>query len=63
MSTTYSIFRSKTFWTLVVAGVLPVINLFVPILPQAFQALAEVILASLATYFHVSTAQSSGATN
>lgn len=63
MNTTYSIFRSRTFWTLVVAGVLPVINLFVPILPQGFQALAEIILASLATYFHASTAQSSGATN
>ena len=60
---TFSIFRSKAFWTLLVMGLLPVVNLFVPFLPQAFQAVAEVVLAALATYFHNQTAVTAGAVN
>lgn len=63
MTNTYSIFRSKTFWTLVIAGLLPLVNLFVPFLPQGIQAIAELLLATLASYFHTQTAISAGAVN
>lgn len=63
MNQTYSIFKSRTFWTLVVAGLLPVINLFVPILPVGIQAVVELLLSVLASYFHMDTAAKAGATN
>ena len=60
MNTTYSVLHSRTFWTLVVMGALPVINLFVPFLPTSFQAVAEVVLAALGTYFHNSAVVTAG---
>lgn len=63
MNNAYSIFRSRTFWTLVVAGALPIVNLFTPFLPPAYQALAEVVLLAVANAFHLDTAKRAGAVN
>lgn len=63
MTQTYSLLRSRTFWTLVIMSLLPVLNAIVPTLPVPVQATAELILGILATYFHNSTAQKAGATN
>ena len=63
MNTPYNVLTSRTFWTLVVMGLIPLVNLFVPFLPATFQAVAEVILAALASYFHVSAVNTAGATH
>lgn len=63
MNQNYALIRSRTFWTLVVMGALPIINLFVPLLSPTMQAIVEPILGLIATYFHNSTAQTAGATN
>lgn len=63
MNPTYSLLRSKTFWTLVVMSLLPIANSIVPTLPPLWQNMAELVLGILAAYFHNSTAQAAGATN
>lgn len=63
MQNTYNILKSRTFWTLVVMGLIPAINLFVVRLSPDLQAIIEPLLGLLAAYFHNSTAVSSGATN
>jgi hypothetical protein len=60
---TYSLLRSRTFWTLVVMSLLPIANALVPILPVSIQAAVELVLGVLASAFHNSTAQNSGAVN
>lgn len=63
MNATYSLIKSRTFWTLVVMGLIPIVNLFLPLLSPQYQAAIEPILGFLAAYFHNDTAQRSGATN
>lgn len=63
MQQTYSLFKSRTFWTLVAMSLLPILNAIAPTLPLFWQNLAEVLLSILAAYFHNSTAQNSGAIN
>lgn len=60
---TYSLLRSRTFWTLVVMSLLPVANVIVPTLPEGAQAATEIVLGVIAAYFHNSTAVRSGAVN
>jgi len=63
MNQTYSLLRSRTFWTLVVMSLLPVFSAVVATLPQAVQAIAEILLAMLASYFHKDGMVQSGAVN
>lgn len=63
MNNTYSLFRSKTFWTLVIMSVLPIANAIVPVLPASVQDVVTVLLGLVAAQFHKSTATSSGAVN
>lgn len=60
MTPTYDILKSRTFWTLVVAGVIPVIDLFVPLLSPSTQAVVGVVLLAVANYFHVAGVQNFG---
>lgn len=63
MNNTYALVRSRTFWTLVVMSLLPIVNAIIPTLPPLWQNVAEVALAGLAAIFHNSTAQKAGAVN
>jgi len=53
----WSIFKSRTFWTIVAMFVVGGGNAIVPVLPAAVQAVALGILGILATYFHVTPSQ------
>ncbi len=59
----YSIFRSRTFWTVVVMGAIGAGNALVPVIPADYQALAMAVLATFATLFHLDTANKAGAVN
>lgn len=63
MNQTYALLRSRTFWTLVVMSLLPVANAIVPTLGPSGQAVAEIVLGLIASYFHNATAVKAGATN
>lgn len=63
MNATYSLLRSKTFWLLVLAAIIPILNAIVPTLPIGVQDGASVLLSLLAMYTHNLTAKNSGATN
>ncbi len=63
MNQTYALIRSRTFWTLVVMSLLPVANAIIPTLAPSGQAIAEIVLGLIASYFHNSTAQKAGAVN
>jgi len=57
MQPNFSIFASRTFWTLVVMFVVGGLNAIVPVLPASVQTIAMAILGLLATYFHVNPSQ------
>ncbi len=59
----YSLFRSRTFWTLVATAVVSVGNIFLPIIPVAAQGLVTVVLLVIASYFHLQTGQSTSGIN
>lgn len=59
----YSLLRSKTFWTIVVMAVVGAGNAIVPVLPADIASIIQVVLALLASYFHLQTATTFGATN
>lgn len=63
MTNTYSLLRSKTFWTLVATFVVGVGNLFVPILNPEMQGIVTTILLMVASYFHLQTGLSDTGTN
>ena len=63
MNQTYSLLRSKTFWTIVVMAVVGAGNALVPVIPPAYQAIVELVLASMASMFHLSTGLSQSGTN
>lgn len=53
----YSIFKSRTFWTLVATIVVVDGNMLLPVLPTSVEGVAVVLLGLLATYFHVNPSQ------
>lgn len=63
MEQTYSLLRSKTFWTIVVAAVVGAGNAVVPFMPEQYSAIAVLVLTSLASYFHLQTGRSTSGTN
>lgn len=54
----YSIFASRTFWTIVAMAVIGGGNAIVPVLPPQVAAVAMLALSALASYFHVNPSQS-----
>lgn len=63
MNTTYSLLRSKTFWTIVIMAFIGAGNALVPVLPPAYSSLAVILLGALASMFHLSTGQSTSGVN
>lgn len=59
----YSIWRSKTFWTIFITVALAVGNAVVPFMSPDIQATLTTLLGMLAAYFHNLTAVNNGATN
>lgn len=59
----YNIFKSRTFWTVVAMFLVGGVNALLPVIPPAYQAVAEAALGLLASYFHFDTAQKFGARN
>lgn len=63
MNNTYSLLKSRTFWTLVFMSLVPVVNAIIPTLSPMVQSIVVLILGAAGAYFHNDTAQRSGATN
>jgi membrane protein implicated in regulation of membrane protease activity len=63
MSTTYSLLRSRTFWTIAVAIIIAVLNAITPFISPEYQGVITTILGVLAIYFHNNTAQKANAVN
>lgn len=53
----YSIFKSRTFWTIVAMFVIGGVNAVVPVLPPDIQTIAMALLGILASYFHFNPSQ------
>ena len=59
----YSLFRSRTFWTLVVLVIYDVIQVYGNIFPAEIATLINLILGSLVSYYHLQTGQSVSGSN
>ena len=59
----YSLFRSRTFYTLVAQFVFDTWQLLAPSVNPAYSAILNVVFMSLASYFHLQTAKTLGAKN
>lgn len=59
----YSLFKSRTFWTLVATFVYNVWQLAAPSVPPQYSAIVDFVLTSAAAYFHLQTGQSTTGTN
>lgn len=53
----YSIFKSRTFWTIIAMFVIGGGNAVIPVIPPGLQAIAMLIFSGMATYFHVNPSQ------
>lgn len=62
-STTYSLLRSRTFWTGVVMFAITWLPIIGSIVPQQWKPLVDALLTLLMFYFHGQTAAKAGATN
>jgi hypothetical protein len=56
-STIMTIFKSRTFWTLVAGFVINVYQAFSAQLPPAVVGIADAVVLILGTYFHVNPSQ------
>lgn len=63
MTQTYSLLRSKTFWTIIAMVVVGAGNAVLPVIPTADQAVIQLVLGVLASYFHLQTGQSTTGSN
>lgn len=54
---TYSIFLSRTFWTIVAMFVIGGLNAVMPMIPASAQTILMAFLGIAATYFHVTPSQ------
>ena len=59
----YSLFRSKTFWTLIAMFAVGGGNAVIHVLPPNIQAIVMAILTLMASYFHLSTGNSTTGAN
>lgn len=53
----YSLFKSRTFWTLVATFAYNVWQLASPSVPAQYSAIIDFVFASLASYFHIQGVQ------
>lgn len=53
----YSIFKSRTFWTVVAMFVVGGGNAVLPVIPASWDAALMFVLSGLATYFHINPSQ------
>ena len=63
MNPTYSLLRSKTFYTIVAQFVYDTWQLVAPSVNPTYSTILNVVFMSLASYFHLSTAKAFGARN
>lgn len=63
MQNTYSLFRSKTFYTIVAMFIVGGLNAIMHVLPDNAQLILEAILGVVASTFHLDTATKFGASN
>ncbi len=59
----YSLFRSRTFWTLAAQFAYDVWQLVAPSVSPTVSAILNVVFFSLASYFHLKTGQSQTGAN
>lgn len=59
----YSLFRSKTFWTIVAMFVVGGVNAIMGVIPPQFQTIAMLVLGGMASYFHLQTGTSTTGVN
>lgn len=63
MSQTYSLLRSKTFWTLMLMFGLDALSVYGNIMPPNMLMLANLVLTTVASYFHLQTGRSDAGAN
>lgn len=63
MTQTYSLLRSKTFYTVVLMALIGAGNAVVPIIAPNYAAVLVVVLGAIASIFHLSTGLSTSGTN
>ena len=61
--TTYSIFRSRTFWSIIAMFLVGGVQAISSVVPAPVETIIMFILGFAATTFHLSTAVNAGATN
>jgi len=57
MNTNYSLFKSRTFYTILAMFVVAGANAVLPVLPPAVSTVVSAILGIMAVYFHVNPSQ------
>lgn len=63
MENTYSLLRSKTFWTLVLMFVADAITVYGNLLSPQLLGLLNLVLTGVASYFHLQTGESTTGAN
>lgn len=56
----YSVFKSRTFWTVVAMFIVGGGNALIPVIPAQYDAVLMLILSGLATYFKLNPSQNYG---
>lgn len=59
----YSLFRSSTFWTIILMFIVGGVNAIANVIPGVWDAVIMAVLTALASTFHLQTAQAAGAVN
>lgn len=60
---TYSLLRSRTFWTIVAMFLVSGGNAISPMIPAGAELFLQAMLSLIAAYFHLQTAQAGDVTN
>lgn len=59
----YNIFKSRTFWTIVITIGIGALNAALPFMPDSVQTTVQGLLGLVAIYFHNETAKKADAVN
>lgn len=59
----YSLFRSATFWTIVLMFIVGGVQAVGSMMPAGIETAVMAVLGVVAAYFHLSVAKTAGATN
>jgi hypothetical protein len=63
MTPSYSLFRSRTFWTIIAMMIVGAGNAVIPVIPAPYSALVVCVLGVVASYFHLDTGNSTAGSN